>query len=276
MGPLRTSCGRVVLLLATALAASVLPARFALAQGKTSAATAAQAPQARAAELFNTSAEAYRRGDFQRAVTLLLEARSLDPQPVLLYNLGRAYEGLGNIDAAIDAFTRYLDEDPRAADRGAIEQRIGTLKRQRDERVALEKQRDAERARADEEKAARERSRQATIAPPPARSIGPYVLGGVGLAGVASGVVFGVVASSKHDNAASASTAQQTAIDEQDAAKSLATVSTISFVVGGALVAAGVTWWLIDGRARPNQGARSSALRFGLARGQLMLEQVFP
>ncbi|HSO34838.1 MAG TPA: hypothetical protein VLT33_20045, partial [Labilithrix sp.] len=81
---------------------------------------------------------------------------------------------------------------------------------------------------------------------------------------------------SKHDNAASASTAQQTAIDQQDTAKSLAAVSTISFVVGGALAAAGVTWWLIDGRARPNQGAGPPALRVGLARGLLMLEQELP
>ena len=270
----RTSCGPVAL--AALVIASTLSSSPAVAQGRTGAA-AVQAPQARAAELFNKSADAYRRGDFQQAVTLLLEARSLDPQPVLLYNLARAYEGLGNVDAAIDTFTRYLDEDPKAADRGAIEQRISTLKRQRDERLTLEKQRDAERTRADEEKAARASSpRPAPHPAPRERSLGPYLVSGAGVAGIASGVVFGLLASSKHDGAASASTAQQAAIEQQDTAKTFATVSTVSFIAGGVLVAAGVTWWVIDGMAATKQGAGPATLRIGLAPGRLMLERGFP
>jgi tetratricopeptide (TPR) repeat protein len=240
--------------------------------------TAAQSPQARAAGLFDKGAEAYRRGDFQQAVTLLQEAYGLDPQPVLLYNLARAYEGLGNIDLAIDTFTRYLEADPKTPDRGAIEQRLGTLKRQRDERIALEKQRDAERKRADEEKAERERrAQEQPVVAPRERSIGPYIVGGAGIAGLATGVVFGLMANSKHNSAASSSTAQQSAIDQQDTAKSFATISTVSFVVGGVLVAAGATWWFLDGRRVSKQGsAATPTFRVGLAPGFVLLERALP
>ena len=269
--------GALVLTSALATGALGIGATPAYAQGKPSA----QTPQARGAELFNKGAEAYRRGEFQQAATLLLEAYGLDPQPVLLYNLARAYEGLGNLDAAIDTYTRYLEADPKAPDRGAIEQKVGTLKRQRDERLALEKQRDAERARADEAKAKAERDRQAAPAPapPPERSPSPfpYVVAGVGVAGLAAGAVFGLMATSKHDDAAAATTAQQSAIDQQNSAKSLATISTISFIAGGALVAAGVAWWVIDRRssAKPSSGSTQS-LRVGLAPGFIMLERGFP
>jgi len=254
---------------------SVTSTSVASAQGK--AAAPAQTPQARAAELFNKGAEAYRRGDFPQAIALLLEARSLDPQPVLLYNLGRAYEDSGDVDAAIATFTKYLEEDPKAGDRGAIEQRVERLKRQRDERIALEKQRDAERSRADAEKADRERQQREAAAMRPRRSIGPYIVGGVGVAGIATGVVFGLMSGSKHDSASSPSTSQQDAIEQQDTAKSFATISTISFIAGGVLVAAGVTWWVIDrnGSAKQTTGG-SQTFRVGVAPGFLILERGFP
>ena len=247
------------------------------AQGKTAAPSPAPTPQARAAELFDKGAEAYRRGDFQRAVTLLLEAHTLDPQPVLLFNLGRAYEDLGQLDAAIATFTRYLGEDPNAVDRGAIEQRIETLKRQRDERAALEKQRDAERTRADAEKAERERKEREVAHASRARSIGPYIVAGIGVAGVATGVVFGLLSKSKHDDASAPSTTQQDAIDLQDTAKSFATISTVSFIAGGVLVAAGATWWILDGKAATKQGTAPSptSFRVGVAPGFLILQRGF-
>src|SRR4051794_14721586 len=59
------------------------------------AAVRGAATDARALDLFEQSAKAYREGRFQDAVDRLLEARSLKSEPVLLYNLGRAYEALG-------------------------------------------------------------------------------------------------------------------------------------------------------------------------------------
>lgn len=273
----RSSVGPLVVLAVTGAFALTTATSTAFAQVKTAAAPApAQTPQARAAELFSKGAEAYRRGDLQQAVTSLREAYALDPQPVLLYNLGRAYEDLGDIDSAVATFSRYLEADPNAADRGAIEQRLETLKRQHDERLALERQRDAERARADAEKAERVRREHDAAQVHHSRSVGPYIVGGIGVAGLATGVVFGLVAKSKHDAAATPSTTQQDAIDQQDTAKTFATISTVSLIAGGLLAAAGVTWWLLDNRASSKQGTVSRTFRVGLAPGFLVLERGFP
>ncbi len=204
--------------------------------------TGQKSAEDRAAELYDKSADAYRRGDFKTAVDLLKEAYSLDPQPVLLYNLARAYEGLGDLDAAIDGYERFLAQNPKTEDRGAIEQRLVTLRRLRDERAAA-KQR--------EQSQKQQQQQQPTTPPPPPKphhTIYPYVVGGVGAAGLVAGSVFGLMAISDRNDART-EPVQQRAIDLDSKAQTLATLSTVSFIVGGALVAAGVAWWVIEARS---------------------------
>jgi tetratricopeptide (TPR) repeat protein len=214
------------------------------------AAKPAAADKARAADLFNKSADAYRQGDFALAIKLLDEAYGLDPQPVLVYNRARAAEGLGDLDGAIAGYEKFLADEPNPPDRGAIEQRVATLKRQRDERAALVRDRDARRE---------EPPPPSPAAPAPApaerstaeparthRSPLPYVVAGVGAAGLVAGAVFGVLAVSKKNDAVSERT-QQKSMDLKSSADGLATASTVSFIVGGVLVAAGAAWLLVDG-----------------------------
>ncbi len=87
-------------------------------------------PKTEAVELFEQSVDLYRQGKFDEAAALLERAYSLHDEPVLLYNLGRAYEGLGENQKAIDAYTKYIEKTPEAKDRGALERRIVTLKEQ--------------------------------------------------------------------------------------------------------------------------------------------------
>ena len=267
-----TSRARAVLLAAAVFAVDAVSASSACAQSKPPATA-----QARAADLFKASGEAYRQGNFKQTVALLNEAYALDPQAVILYNLGRAYEGLGDGDAAIDAYHRYLEADPKAPDRASLEQRVATLERQRDEKKALEKQRDEERKRAEtaaeERRRAEERANQRHDEPPRSRSVVPYIVAGVGAAGLVAGGAFGLAASSKHDAAASEHV-QTTAIDEQDQAKSLATISTISFIAGGALLAAGVTWWLIDTPPKKTQGSGGTT-RIGVLPSYVTIARTF-
>jgi len=225
------------------------------------------ADKARAAELFKKSADAYLKGEFEHAIKLLDEAYALDPQPVLLYNMARSHEGLGHGDEAITLYERYLAQEPSSPDRGAIEQRLATLRRQRDERAAVEKERVAvEKDRAAVEK---ERAQQA-MAPPPEpprpRSVLPYVVGGAGVVSLVTGAVVGLVALSKED-AAKDERVQSTSIDMRDDAKTFATVSNVAFIVGGVLVATGVVWWVLDGRRVSRTGA--TPLRVGLGPGFL-------
>jgi tetratricopeptide (TPR) repeat protein len=214
----------------------------------------------KARELARESADAYRHGDFARAIARLREAYALDPQPVLLYNEARAHEGLGETDAAIASYEQYLHDEPAARDRGSIEQRLVTLRRQRDERAALE------RARTEPSPAA-----APPVAPPPpqppptSRDEGasvhgpmPWVVGGIGVAGIGAGAVFGMLALSRKDDAVG-SPVQRDAIDLKNDATNLATVSTVSFIVGGVLAAVGVGWWLVESRASSRSAQRTSA-----------------
>jgi len=253
--------------MATALTS---PSVFAQAKGTAKEKPAAPAPnKARAAELYKTGADAYLRGDFATAITILDEAYQLDPQPVLLYNRAKAHEGLGHLDEAISLYEQYLTEEPSSPDRGAIEQRLATLKKQREERAAMEKERQA---------VEKERAERAAQPPPPApqkRSVLPYVVAGVGVAGVVAGGVFGILAKGKEDDAKGQLT-QREAISDRDSGSTLATVANVSFIAGGVLIVAGAVWWALDGTPRRTASAPPlSGLRIGVAPSFITLGGTF-
>jgi hypothetical protein len=209
----------------------------------------AGSPKSRAIALFEQSARAYREGRFQDAVDLLLEARRAKREPVLLYNLGRAYEAMGKQTEAANAYAGYLAEDPRAADRGAIEGRIATLRSQAEQ---LDRAKNpiapppdgTSPASAGAWSAAEERPPPPDPAPEREReepTVAPWIITGVGLAGIGTGVVLALVASGRHDDAVKES-AQVPAQEKQDEAETFATAATIAFIAGGAVSAVGLGW----------------------------------
>jgi tetratricopeptide (TPR) repeat protein len=226
--------------------------------------------RARAADLYKKSADAYLHGDFATAITLLDEAYTLDPQPVLVYNQARAHEGLGHVDEAITLYEKYLSQEPSSPDRGAIEQRLSTLHKQKEERERLEKERadvDAKREQQQQQQRDLEkREQEMKAAPPPhRRSPLPYVVAGVGVAGVVTGTVFGFLALDKEDTG-NGSTSLRDATDAQDTGQTFATVSNVSFIVGGILLAGGIVWWIADSgpsSADPKTGATRRPIFLG-------------
>src|SRR5689334_14972253 len=104
-------------------------ARIALALVLAATTAHAQEPRDRAIALFEESQTAYNAGELERAVALLREAHDLFPEPILLYNLGRALEGLGQMAEAADAYEQYLEQATDVDDRAAIERRVETLRR---------------------------------------------------------------------------------------------------------------------------------------------------
>jgi tetratricopeptide (TPR) repeat protein len=206
--------------------------------------TPSASDKARAADLFKKSVEAYRQGALQQAVELLDQAYAIDPQPVLVYNRARAEEALGNVDEAIAGYEKYLQQEPNAVDRGAIEQRLTTLRRQRDEKAALVNERDARAAAPPPAEPPRPTPERAEP-PPPKPTVLPIVVAGVGLAGIGVGALLGGLALSKKSDAVNESV-QTKAMDEKSSADGLATGSTVSFIVGGVLLVAGATWWFLS------------------------------
>ena len=244
-------------------ALSLLGLAVALAFTVASPASAEEAvDDARSIEIYNDSLRRYREGRFKEAADLLRELYRAKPVPVLLYNLGRACEGMEDLECAILAYTRYLREDPEIPDRGAIEQRVETLRRQQRERSASRRKRNAG------QPATAKGSDAARSAPPSTRgrTAVPWIVAGVGAAGVATGLVLGVLAQSKHDDAVD-EPVQQNAASKQSEAEHLAKGANVALIGGGLIAIAGAVWgiWEISHfRTRAVSGAPAVDVRAGL------------
>jgi tetratricopeptide (TPR) repeat protein len=210
----------------------------------------------RAVELFEESEVLYNRGEFQEAAELIVRAYSLSPDPVLLFNLGRALESAGDLDGAIDAYARYLEAAPDATDRGAIEQRLRTL---RDQQARL-----AEAGEAHE--GGDENADGETVVGGGGASPLPFVIAGAGVAVVALGIVFGVTSQGKHDDAVAART-QHDAHELQSDAETFATLANVSLVLGGAMLIGGGVWAVLEltgGDDESDEGATLSVQPTGV------------
>jgi tetratricopeptide (TPR) repeat protein len=81
-----------------------------------------------AREWFDRGTLAYRLGDFRRAYDCFVEAYDLNPHAYLVFNQASSLDQLGNADAAVQGYERYLALAPRARDRAAVHRRIKVLR----------------------------------------------------------------------------------------------------------------------------------------------------
>ena len=229
--------------------------------------------KARALELFQESDRHYKRGEFERAVELLREAHALYPEPILVYNLARALEGLGDLPGAIEQYERYLREAPQIEDRGAIERRIATLK----EQLAV-RERAAQPTGGGTEPTPTTTGPTANRPDPGSPSAGPastpganlgldrrgdeasarprslpWIIAGAGVGVVAVGGVFGYLSQARQGDAED-EPVQVEAVKLHDAARRDATIANVMFVTGGAIAIGGAVWGVLErrkDRARP-------------------------
>ena len=142
-----------------------------------------------AAALYGQSEALYRAGHYDEAAALLAKAYALQPDPALLFNLGRCYERAGQLAPAVDAYARYLEAEPQSKDRASVERSLATLRRQLLEIEGLKMRHEAELQELtalqlqERENAAQVRHSRATLL--------PKVAFGVGLAGLAAAGVLG-------------------------------------------------------------------------------------
>ena len=266
------SAARVSTSVMLALLASALLARPAASQPKAGGAPSAATSDAQAKDkaealaLFEQGRAAYRDGQFAESVKLFTKAYALQPEPVLLYNLARSQEGLGDYPAAVDAYERYLAQAKDVKDRGSIEQRVATLRKSIAEKERLGRERDeAERAKeqAKPRPAGEGGEPTAQTASP---SPWPWALVGVGAAGVVVGGILGGVALSKNSSADGAPS-QLEASDGRSSAEGLALGSTIAFIAGGAIAGVGLIWGIADVATSSGEPEPAPAATVGLSAG---------
>ncbi len=102
----------------------------------------AESAEAEVERLADEAVNAYKGADYKRAVELLQKAYEIRQVPALLYNMAKAYDKLGDIDHAYDAYRLYADSaaaEPKLKQRA--EQRVAALgdakrKKKADERAA--------------------------------------------------------------------------------------------------------------------------------------------
>jgi tetratricopeptide (TPR) repeat protein len=188
---------------------------------------------------FEEAERLYRGGEHEAAIDLLRELLQAHDDPVLHYNLGRAYEGAKQFEEAIASYQRYLDGSPEAADRDAVRERI------EDMQARLEAKRQAEKP-----PPATTQPVQPPALPPqrdaPMRPSAylPWTMLGVGAAGLVTGGVLGILARRNRDEAVEAPR-QADAADALQRARDQALGANVCFAVGGALAVAGITWGIV-------------------------------
>ena len=203
-------------------------------QGGRPSAAAAATTHAEALSLYHRGAREYELGHFDDAIALLTRAYQLSQEPVLQYDLARAYEGKGDLELAVRGYEAFLSAQKDIPDRAAIERRVATVRAQIADRARLEHE------------AAEARARAAALRPSPPVHPWPWVVMGAGAVAALVGTGFGVAAESAHRDAAEATRSQADTAGANAHASRWATASTVSFIAGGALAAGGVVFWLVD------------------------------
>jgi tetratricopeptide (TPR) repeat protein len=211
----------------------------------------------RALDLTDLGEKAYREGRFAEAADLLQRAYELYPSAVLLYNLARVQESAGNDRQAADLYQRYLEADPAAGARRTIEKRVATLRARERERQEAKRERDLALGRA----ARAEQARLDSSSVEPLAAL-PWIVSGVGVAGVAAGVVFGVIARNEESKADEEVT-HAGAIDRFDRAETFATAANVALVAGSVVTAGGIVWLVVQSATSRKTSRPRAEVRLG-------------
>jgi tetratricopeptide (TPR) repeat protein len=196
--------------------------------------------QESAEDLYRRGSTAYREGRFNEAADLLERAYALQPEPILLYNLARARESAGDVQGAYDAYTRFLAEAPADAEqRPRVTGRVEVLRAEIESR----------RARATPEPAVP----SDPVAPPiPIAPMAhaepspvPWIVGGVGVGAVVAGLIVGILAQDRANQAMTAPSHREGTAIASDA-NTLAITADILFAAGGTVALVGLVWGIFD------------------------------
>jgi tetratricopeptide (TPR) repeat protein len=234
-------------------------------------AAAQRSPRERAAlsrDAYDSGKKHYNLGEFDRAIELWRQGYEYKDDPMFLYNIAQAYRQKGDHEKAIFFYRAYLREEPRARNRGDVEERIAELTRLVEAAQTPEAAPPSEPVSPPEPEAKPPVAPETEPTPPPVRDeaprpgrslkIGGAVAGGVGAGALAAGIVFLARASSIEgeieDAARSGEPWSAALVDREQAGRTSSVVGWIGIGAGAALAATGVTLFVLgaqrDARAR--------------------------
>ncbi len=211
-----------------------------------------------AIELNRQSGEYYRAGKFKEAAELSRQAYRLNPNPMLLYNLGCACEAMSDYACAIVAYEKYL-EQAAPNERQEVQEKIALLRKnllERQKKVEHQKvehqkverrqQKEVESQAGSSEKAEVQSLAKGSMDARNARRKTGYILDAAGGAVLAGGAIVGLLAWKASSDARSAE-----ARSDRDSAtkrgKRLGAVADGLFVVGAATLGTGLYYTFSTG-----------------------------
>jgi len=219
--------------------------------------------QARSKALYDQGSRAYKAGDYPRAVELFLAAYDLSHVPAILFNVAQAHRLAGDCERALEYYRRSLDEEPGAANRAEVEERIEEMKRCADQRaaapdegagaVAGDAPGPAAAPETDRESAAPPAglTGQARDQPPPSRrSLLPMVTVGVGAAAALAGGIIYLQARSKFDQVEASCPCEPGSFSGWEAATD---TSYVLMGAGAVVAGAGLIWWWRQSHRAPRR-----------------------
>lgn len=221
----------------------------------------------RGLELAKQAAQAYKEGKFEESIALYEQAYKANPDPISLHNIGRCFEAVGSrklgdvqpataqpgvlyavardLESGVTYYERYLQAEPTAASRPAVEQRVRALKSQ----VKLL-----------EDFAKRPRS-AVPDGPPPGRIAAPWILAGLGGATLTAGGILAGLAASKESKWKDPGTSGLDTVEAADDATTFATTANVLFGIGGAISLAGGIWAIVDLAAERGEPPKAGSFR---------------
>ena len=204
---------------------------------------------------YNQGMKHYTLGHFPEAIEEFEKAYDLKPEPIFLYNIAQSHRQNKNAERAIFFYRRYLEAEPRAKNRAEVEKRIKDM----ESLFAEEKERAAAPAVqppavAPAPPAPVVVAAPAPIEPPPSPekvSANPgrglrmagVVLSGVGLAGIGTGIYFGVHQASLYNQAHD--TTKGYDYQKDQSAGTFQALEWVALGLGGAVLATGVVLYIV-------------------------------
>jgi tetratricopeptide (TPR) repeat protein len=235
--------------LATALATAAL-----LAVTVVPAVAAAQvSPNVSAArDHFRRGTVAFREGRHLEAAQEFESAYRIVGDPVLLFNIGQAYEKAGQVSRAIVNYEAYVQRARNAEDLGRVQAHVAELRQKK----ALA---------ATQAAVAQTTSTERSGRPGPGLRIAGGVIGGVGVAALVAGIVIGSQAKSRADSLSQQSQQPGVGFSQvsglQTQGQALANTAYALYGVGSALAVTGVVLFIVDARKRRSVSEAKLELR---------------
>jgi len=225
----------------------------------------AQSDDENARRHFESGAAYLQQSDYENALREFQAAYALSKRPPLLLNIANVYERMGKLQEAVDALSKYLEEDPKSPERTTHETRIANLKKRIEAMPRPAPTPTTPAPAASSPPAAPPPATAAPVAaPPPApppsepNRVPAFISFGIGGAAAVGAVVTGLIAKGKYDDA-DEKCKPSCSDDTVSSIKSMALVSDVLSGVAVVGVGVGAILLLTSGGSRESaSGAKPS------------------